>query len=166
MVAAIIGILIALLLPAFSRVRSRARATQGFHNLRQLHEVYLVKKQEAVPWLQFSYEDVRTDKPASEPYWQVGVMSGWPGTWLQQAGGGRGLFVCPEDKTQTNVVPLGLFNIYDRSNQYNSAVVCVRSIWEPGKTYNGSNSGASSFRLYSKDFEGAYVLSKSGIRST
>jgi prepilin-type N-terminal cleavage/methylation domain-containing protein/prepilin-type processing-associated H-X9-DG protein len=142
-VVAIIGILAALLLSALAGWRRRARAAQCVHNLRQLHNIFVVKRGDEEGWSEPNYESdtIRSNKR----------VSGWPAGWLRYASGSRNSFLCPEDRAATNV-PAMLLSVYDVSNQWNDGFIHTRGIWEPGRsTYAGGGTLATNV---STDFTG------------
>jgi prepilin-type processing-associated H-X9-DG protein len=128
--------------------------------LKHLHAAYTVKVREGRAWPQRNYE--------GSGQGNIQMMNGWPAGWLRYAGGGKELFVCPEDKTPTNI-PLGLLNIYDLSSTMNDGFVCTRSIWEPGKTSSMVPGAGGSYTLTnSADLNGAvsYSIAVSSVTAT
>lgn len=126
-VVAIIGILAALLLSALAGWRRRARAAQCVHNLRQLHNIFVLKRGDEEGWPEPNYEASSGTVPRR--------MSGWPAGWLRYASGARNVFICSEDRTPTNV-PAMLLSVYDLSNTWNDGFIYTRSLWEPGRSTN------------------------------
>jgi prepilin-type N-terminal cleavage/methylation domain-containing protein len=96
-VVAIIGILVALLLPAFARVRARARAVKCVNNLHQLH---------------VAYSAIAGGEGGDESFQRHNRMIGWPVMWLHALKGDRAAFVCPEDKTPTGLVAEAMVDLY------------------------------------------------------
>lgn len=158
LVVTIIGILAALLFPAFGRVRERARAAQCVHNLHQLHIAYTAKKEEAKAWAQGAFEAASLDQ--GNRWWagtdyELRLMTGWPATWLRAAGGNTSHFVCPSDKAPS-MVPLGDLAVIDTyTTNLGNSLVSVRSIWEPQKTYSSSPL-AGGYELVSRDIANWY----------
>jgi Tfp pilus assembly major pilin PilA len=96
-VVAIIAVLVALLLPALSRVRARARAVKCVNNLYQLH---------------VAYNTIAAGTGGPDAFQRHVRMTGWPVMWLQATKGSRNLFVCPDDKTPTAMVAEAMVDLY------------------------------------------------------
>ncbi len=96
-VVAIIGILMALLLPALGRVRARARAVKCVNNLHQLH---------------VAYSAIANGEGGDESFQRHERMIGWPVMWLHALKGDRTAFVCPEDKTPAASVAEAMVDLY------------------------------------------------------
>ena len=146
-VVVIIAILVALLLPALARARERARAVKCSQNLAQLHKIFVLKRADADNWSQSAHERDFGSGAGRRNQTDPMVSSGWPPAWLGYAGGGaESVFVCPSDKTPTNVPAMLLNLTYTNRNEF----VCTRAVWEPYKsrsTQTASNINVATLEL-------------------
>jgi len=133
-VIAIIGILVALLFPAFSRVREGARRASCIGNLRQIgiaFDCYLLEHKDTYPGAE--------DPISLDPYYWLWMGRGWRELLCEYIPGDKenpGVFFCPSDVRQRSV------DVYERTSYgYSMAFYHspeqIDSTSSPADTYAG-----------------------------